>query len=343
MCQHHYIRANEIAWVRKTGKGSSFQLSPHEYEEKIISICESRNMKYIGFVEWAGSKSIVRISCSNGHAYDVTYHRLNSSKNKMCKMCKILHTNKSKSIDEGDAIKNVVSACGNDKFIGFVGGWNGASTLVSMECANGHAYQRKYSAIVNTNQLCPKCGKMPRVSEEMAIQRINAVIGNDKFIGFVGGEWRGVTKTNLIINCGACGNNYSNSYHNFVRHGNRCRDCAAHSYKTNRPSYLYVQSISGEIEAIKFGITNKDPVYRMKQHKRSSVLEHSIVFSWKFNDGRKALDVENEIKKRWRDSMAIVPREMMKDGYTETLPADILPTFLKEVKSMCNIENVVSN
>ena len=73
----------------------------------------------------------------------------------------------------------------------------------------------------------------------------------------------------------------------------------------------------------------------MTDQKRQSKLNHELVFQYRFEDGRKARDIENMVKESLKHMRGVVPRELMKDGYTETLPPDVLPTLLNEVKSLC--------
>ncbi|HBB3023087.1 TPA: hypothetical protein KAB41_004396 [Escherichia coli] len=73
----------------------------------------------------------------------------------------------------------------------------------------------------------------------------------------------------------------------------------------------------------------------MNVQSKKSKIEHELIFSCRFDDGRKPLDIETMIKRAFKDKIGVVCRDLMPDGFTETLPPDVLLPLLNEVKSIC--------
>ncbi|EEY7209863.1 hypothetical protein E8Z51_002264 [Escherichia coli] len=222
-------------------------------------------------------------------------------------------------------------------YLGFVGEWKGNTTRVLMKCKNGHYYTSTTNEFLTVNRGCKKCvDAKVRFTEDQALERVRDEAkrrGNCEIVGFIGGYKLSGVK-NLVVRCFEHGE-FKISLNNFVR-GRSCPGCKSSGYKTSRPGHIYIQKISGVCNAIKFGITNLSPEERMKQQQRKSILNHEMMFCWEFDDGRMAYLIENEIKRRFKGVVGVVPKEIMDDGFTETLPIEILPNFLKDVKSLCN-------
>ncbi|WP_097758711.1 GIY-YIG nuclease family protein [Escherichia coli] len=291
---------------------------------------------FVGFdggYKGANNKTRLHLICDNGHEYKPLFKNFVYA-GVRCGRCA------GKSAYEIDDIKkNIDQVRGNHVFIGIVGDWKGTNhSIIKMCCPNNHEYEIAYRNFVINGNRCAVCSGNKRLSEVDAIEKIDSVRGDHEFVGFVSGYVNNSSK--IIMKC-VCGHQYTVTFTNFMK-GRRCAKCASHGYNIGKSGHLYVQHIP-EVNAIKIGITNRAPEQRKRQHELESKLEHRIVFSWEFEDGSKAKRIEDEFKRKYKDRMKFVSKEVMPDGWTETLPADILPTFLKEVKSMCNIENVVSN
>lgn len=230
---------------------------------------------------------------------------------------------------------------GDCEVIGFEGGYRGANvTNLVIRCFVHGTYKVRLSNFLH-GRGCPECklvkiGDALRKSEEFALQQAKdeaAKRGGYEVIGFEGG-YKNYSSKNLIVKCFVHGE-YKTSLANFLK-GVGCASCMESGYQSKKYGYVYVQKMEGMVNAIKFGITNRDPFVRMKEHDKKSKMTHEMVFFWGSENGEHAQIIERTIKERFKDFTGAVPRELMKDGFTETLPIEILPNFLKDVKSLCN-------
>jgi len=113
---------------------------------------------------------------------------------------------------------------------------------------------------------------------------------------------------------------------------NGCPDCSIFGYRTSKPGWLYLQTLSDEF--IKIGITNHTPERRMKEHKKNSTLQHKIVGKWHFNDGNIPLSIETKIKRSFE--CGVVSPDVMEDGHSETMYISELPNVLAMIRHMLN-------
>lgn len=221
------------------------------------------------------------------------------------------------------------------KFVRFDGGYRGVMLRNLVLCCEYHGEWVTCMRDVMKGRGCSYCAGN-RKTEEMAIEEVKNIVrkrGDCEFVCFDGG-YIGCYEMNLIIRCNIHGE-YRTSHTLFVGHEQGCSSCAKYGYRIDKPGYVYIQKISGVVDACKIGISNRKPSKRMTDQKRQSKLNHELVFQYRFEDGRKARDIENMVKESLKHMRGVVPRELMKDGYTETLPPDVLPTLLNEVKSLC--------
>lgn len=89
----------------------------------------------------------------------------------------------------------------------------------------------------------------------------------------------------------------------------------------------------GVLHAVKFGITNNTPESRMVQQSSKSIFTHELFDSFHFEDGNKALEIENAIKLKYKNKTGYVSRKEMKDGFTETVPPELLSSIVFEIKN----------
>ncbi|EAT4181279.1 GIY-YIG nuclease family protein [Salmonella enterica] len=288
----------------------------------------------VGFVNGyngANNKTRLHLICPNGHEYKPLFKNFVYGSMR-CGRC----SGKAK-YDMVDIMQHINEVRGDHEFVRIVGEWKGTNhSIIVMRCPSGHEYEINYRNFVINGNRCAKCAGNAKLTEDEALARIDECRDDHTFIRFVDG-WKGTTTTRIIMRC-TCGYEYTLAFNNFLR-GRRCAKCASHGYNIGKAGHVYVQHIP-EVNAVKIGITNRTPEQRKRQHELESKLKHEIVFSWRFDDGNKAKLVEDEFKKKYKHLMKFVSKEVMPDGYTETLPADILHTFLKDVKSMCNLVRI---
>ncbi|EJL7662343.1 hypothetical protein NMZ58_000874 [Salmonella enterica] len=339
--------AAEIEWVRKNGKAKS----PFEYEEKIKVVSVERNCVYGGFVlPWAGDRTKLFMTCpTHGEWYSTSIDKFLGKKQAGCPKCGALKRNDHCRVSEEEALEKIKIRCEelNYTFLGFVGEWSGVYTKLILRC-NKHNHEWGTTDYCNFSKSkskgCIKCrleksNKTRGFDPEKYEAKIAELCkGRDlEFLGWVGGECKN-SHSRMILKCTKHNEIWdTTTYTNFIRRPEMgCSQCTLYGFRSTRPAWVYVQDIAGK--AIKFGITNrKSAEDRMKQQANKSGLKHTMLFSWHFEDGQKAYEIETAVKTRFKDVIGVMSREEMPDGFTETLPIEIGHTFLKEVKNLCNL------
>lgn len=304
--------------------------------------CENTKYKVVGIVgEFKGGKTKVEFEClehgkwTTGGAWDYLKRGVS------CRKCADKRTADTKRINKIIATKNIENQCikTNTTFIGFVDGvYVNSSSKLKLKC-NTHqtisestTYKSFISRGIYGCKLC-KCESV-RISEDVAIAEANALCNAAGYI-FHGwcGEYVG-TDTKMIIEC-SHGIKWNTTTLNRFKGKPElsCPCCVTRGYKTTKPGYVYIQKLSGKIDAIKFGISNHDPYIRMRDQKLKSKLTHEIFYSVRFDDGNIPLEIENMIKDKYKGKTRYVPRDLMEDGYTETVAPSELSTIMYIVKS----------
>ncbi|HBV8109810.1 TPA: hypothetical protein MD657_000827 [Escherichia coli] len=269
-------------------------------------------------------RSLVVLRSANEMMHDLVLHQNSISPIKYAERCyKIAYSHKM-------------------RFLGFIGVWDGNMTKAAFVCEDNHVFTKRLNDCFKKSFGCSCCGNnrqanKVRKTEETALKEAREVaksVGYGEIVSHFEGGYKGCLVKNLIVICPFHGERRT-THANFIK-GTRCRKCGIHGYRPKDPAYFYVQVISGAVSAIKFGITNRDPIVRMKQHKRGSKLNHELVYHCRFDDGSKPLALEDMVKERFKGLTGYVSKDMMKDGYTETLSIEFLNPFLSEVKSLCS-------
>lgn len=123
------------------------------------------------------------------------------------------------------------------------------------------------------------------------------------------------------------------AYPSGFKSGTDCPCCCQNGFNPSEPGYLYLQELwsQGELIALKFGITNREPEERMKEHMKESIFEHVLTEHYVYSEyGQDIWDVEQDIKLRFHTHF--VSRSDMEDGWTETVSVEHYES-LKEVIS----------
>lgn len=88
----------------------------------------------------------------------------------------------------------------------------------------------------------------------------------------------------------------------------------------NLPVWLYVQELKNpntkKPEFIKFGISVRNPKYRMTAQEKTSIYEHSMHYAHLFENGWQALDIERMLHETIKGRLA--NKNDVPDGWTET-------------------------
>lgn len=97
-----------------------------------------------------------------------------------------------------------------------------------------------------------------------------------------------------------------------------CPNCCTRGFRSNKPAYLYLHRlihISGLV-FYKFGITNREPLDRVKQQASKFSGHCNLLFTRRFGVGLQALALESKIKKIAKGGC--VSKSILPDGFTET-------------------------
>ena len=112
-------------------------------------------------------------------------------------------------------------------------------------------------------------------------------------------------------------------------HWSSCPECAKGGFKPSKTGYLYLMAYFYESGKVfqKYGISNY-PEFRLKYClKKNKHLDDGIILDiFKFKNGHHAERLEADIKDTFKDIQG-VSKEIMVDGYTETLPISFYTTI----------------
>jgi len=126
--------------------------------------------------------------------------------------------------------------------------------------------------------------------------------------------------------CPKCDHSWQSSIVLRTRGFKKCSKCSKYDYgfDKTKPGYLYIQAINfnWENEIIKFGITNRNPNSRMREQQRESGGNHLFIATQYFEHGAHALEIEQAIKKEFKDVLNASVRKF--GGSTETMPKKYL-------------------
>lgn len=183
---------------------------------------------------------------------------------------------------------------------------------------------------------CPECltehrRELKYTTEEAYLERANEV-HNNLYFDYDFSDYNGL-HSKIKYEC---------EHHGLVRQnanshlrGVGCPNCTQHGFKKDKPATFYIQVLKENNipKYIKFGVTNKDLNTRMRQQSNRSIFEHELVKEYLFEDGTKALQIENHVKYTFKDNgLCCVTKREMEDGYTETLPVILLDTLIEEIE-----------
>ncbi|EKR7156499.1 hypothetical protein P8715_000615 [Escherichia coli] len=333
--------ANEFEWVKPRG----ISRSPIDWTSIIEDECKKRSYTFKGFVmPWCAGRTKLALSCPVHGEWHSTEAKSFVGAGNGCPKCGAQAVAEKRRTNIDLVMENINRRCVEEdySFVDFVGGkFERHDTKIILRC-NKHQteWTLRYREFVNKKFCgCIECNPSGKAKDPEIIRKEVDELCAERgltFLGWVGGEYKN-RHSKLILKC-SHGHTWSSTcWQTFKRHFLACPCSVKYGYNTNKAGYIYVQRLSGCVDAIKFGITNRDPIDRMRQHIKKSKLSHELLFSWRFDNGQMALDVETQIKNAWKDKVGFVDRSVMGDGFTETLPVEILPNFLKDVKSLCNL------
>lgn len=136
----------------------------------------------------------------------------------------------------------------------------------------------------------------------------------DKFIGFIDGYKNNTSK--FIRKCQDHGE-YTTTVANFKNRRDSCPLCYKSRFNPSKPAYVYLVRWYGfGEEYLKFGITNREVIARVKEQYSKADLDYEILSSYYFKNGSLAEKLENIIKDNFETSLC--SKTFMRNGHTET-------------------------
>ncbi|EFI2836373.1 GIY-YIG nuclease family protein [Escherichia coli] len=329
--------AKDIEFVRKGSRA----IAPLEYEFRLIESKKTRYVTYHGFVgDWSGSKTKVLFRCKNDHWFYVTINDFFN--NRGCAYCS---GNKKRNNDVAlYEVKQAAKKRGlGETVVGFDSGYKDAHTrnLVIL-CPEHGEYITTLASFLHSGNGCKQCGiikaanKRRKTTDEALLEAEDAAKkrGRGEVVVCFDGGYDTIETKNLVILCPEHGE-YITTLASFIR-GYGCVLCAKYGFQLKKVGYFYIQKLIGRgVDGYKFGITNRDVYDRLRDQSRRSKLDHELVFSHRFDIGKNAAKVERMIKDKIKHELCFVSKELMPDGYTETISKEAFARILNDIKSIC--------
>lgn len=187
---------------------------------------------------------------------------------------------------------------------------------------------------------CAKCSGVYKPTYQEAIDKCENICLNNnyKFISFPEG-YKG-KDSKLEYKCPIHGIQ-NVSYHNFVYHGSRCSGCATHGYNPSKQGSFYVVKWAKcDHSFIKFGITNRKILSRIKNQAGKTNYNYEILFQQTWADGSVPLNIERTIKQSNMFNVGVIDINNFEDGFTETLDTGCLENLLIFVENILQTQPV---
>ena len=210
------------------------------------------------------------------------------------------------------------------KFIGWDGEYNSRNSKINVECPEHGVLEGKSLSDFLAGRRCIECRRDDlkfslRIPDEEVIDGFfstNTFHPNTKFWRsdrqVPHSRYRAGYKPYWNVVCGECGEQSETLYSVLKSGGSSCR-CFQHKQKL---AYINLVYDSGNLIAIKFGITSKLNGRREREQNKRSVFEIKHLATWEFSSVSACKKAEKEIKAVLQTS--VISKELMKDGWTET-------------------------
>lgn len=208
--------------------------------------------------------------------------------------------------------KEVVNDRIRDTGIELISEYINNETKSLFECCCGHKWLTKPAHLLSGNG-CPKCSNRIPLSLEIVNARLsskNIVMISDYITNSTRSEFKCI-----------CGHKWLTTPGNVMR-STGCPACAEYGFNPSKSAWIYILDFGSYI---KYGISNnlKQRLYRYDG-------SYEIALSKIYEDGRVAQNWERNIKIVFGGRF--VSKEIMPDGWTETLSPDKLQLLLDTIK-----------
>ncbi len=125
---------------------------------------------------------------------------------------------------------------------------------------------------------------------------------------------------------------YNPSFRCFVNLGTGCPFCSSGGgYDESKPGYIYIfkYKIPSSCDVYKYGITNRSPETRSKEHIRGiNDVQKTHIFSRFYSDGRLPKEIESKIKSKYIGGVS----DWLYSGNTETIHEKDLTDILSIIE-----------
>lgn len=232
-----------------------------------------------------------------------------------CIKCSYLNRNKNTKLSTEIFIKRSMEIHG-DLYDYSKVEYKNSQTKVIIICKIHGSFKQIAASHLNKSG-CPKCGDIK--SAKSCRSTINDFIEKSKNFH---GELYDYSKVNYKNNlskveiiCRVHGSFFKSPV-NHLR-GQGCPSCIDRGFKSDKVAYFYINEIP-ELEALKYGISNKNPSIRLYEQRSKSIYKILPKMVCKFENGKEAYKLEKYIKETLGGSF--LHKGHLQDGWTETLP-----------------------
>lgn len=233
------------------------------------------------------------------------------------------------------------------KLVNYIEPIKGKHTCVNLRCpTHGEGQDFGTPWLPSLNNLlkggrCPKCQKRYVYTLNEITEKITEM--SYELIDFKSTNFQGV-KSRVSIKCNEPHEDNSpfiwETTPDALFSGRKCPACSGASggFSQLKPAFLYLHKIfaNGDLIALKIGITNREPLLRMAQQSNWTEFTHIIVATIYSDSGTMIYGAEKELLSslKLKNSTGVLTKDMMKDGFTETIAASELDKLLARFKSL---------
>jgi hypothetical protein len=203
--------------------------------------------------------------------------------------------------------KEIVNERLLDRQITLVGDYLGARIITEFQCNKNHRWKASPSNVLHKSG-CPHCSNKHKLTVEQINERIK-----HRGIELISGYETTLKKA--LFRC-VCGHEWLQTPGNVMNHRG-CRKCAKYGFSITKQAYGYVLKFG---TFLKYGVSNNldSRLYRHKIYNG----DYELMATHLFETGRDALDWELKIKYTLGGNYVGIDK--CPDGYTETLPLEVL-------------------
>lgn len=186
------------------------------------------------------------------------------------------------------------------------------------------------------------CTTKPKYNEQQNIIRVirKAKEKNVTFYGW-SNEYSTTIKTKCNLECDTCGYDWgTTSINSLLNDNSGCPSCAKTGYDPSKSGTFYIVEWANNNKAwIKYGITNKKPQTRFTNQKRNTSNTFKVLSLHYFEDGSIPPELELLVKPLKDKYPSGITKEIMTDGYSETLSIDAKEELYKTILPYKNNNN----